>query len=352
MKKLIAIGAVLALALVLALSFTLPVAATTTDVTTGAEMSGTGIPPVIKAKWEAHDDDPLTPGCQIIPPPSAWDPSTGILTEGVTDIEVWAVVTDEEGIADIMTVQNEVLHPDGSMKWQEVMVEIPITGNPRVIPPFVYDHLAEAVASGQITQALADDIIAELLKGEARIFKYIGQYNTHTQPAGKYEAIVYATDFGGSTSVKIHNNFWIISILAYAIDFDVVNWGFIKPLVTDTVSGNETMDPMTQPAGKNNNPPTIQNLGNDPLSLKLHFTEMVGKVQGKKITQFDATFMGYTIDPITASTWVDWTKAGPGGTAVKLTQCHKSQLDFSIHPPNTITSDSYSGKINITVVDP
>ena len=189
MKKVLAI----LLALALVLSFTaIPVMAEVQeeDVLTSGVIAGGGSPPVIKAKWELPDDDPLTPGCQIIPPPGTWNPATGLETEGVNPLVVWAVVRDDEGIGDIMTVQNEVLEPDGTMKWQEKMTEVTDL-------EVIEDAKAAAVNSTQITQAQALELDAELSKGEAKIYCYEGEIDTH-QPAGMYTAIVYATDKGPS----------------------------------------------------------------------------------------------------------------------------------------------------------
>lgn len=300
--------------------------------------SGSGaFPPEIKAKWVLPDDDPAVAGCQIIPNPGVWDPATGVETEGEHPIEIWVVATDPEGIADIMTIQNEVIDSEGFMKWQAECVEV-------TDPVAIENAKKAAVASGQITQELADDIDRELLKGWAKIYCYHDVITSH-QPAGFYEVIAYATDYSGQTSVKVSNTFEAYSILAYAIDFDVVDFGPMKPLVKDTVSGNEIMEPMTKPAGENNNPPTIKNMGNDPLSLKLYFDPMVGDTQGKTINEFDATFMGETIDPIPACTWVD-------SFPQKLERCHMTQIDFSMHPGTLVTLDTYTGTVHLTVIDP
>jgi hypothetical protein len=345
MKKAISIGLLFLLALLLVTSPVVAAEPQTEEVNTEAEVAGGSIAPVIKAKWELPDDDPVVDGLQKILPPGTWDPATGEQTLGTCPLVVWAVVTDEEGVEDILAVQNEVIDSEGTLKWQEVMVEVTDTVE-------IEAAKAAAVASGQISQALADDINTEISKGEALIYKYEAQIDTH-QPAGIYTVEVYATDKGGQTSIKIQNTFEVYSTLAFAIDFDMVDWGPIKPLTMDTVSGNEVMEPMLNPPGENANPPTIKNLGNDPLSLKLHFEPMIGVVQGKEITDFDATFMGVMIDPIPACTWVDWVNdVDPAVSPVKLERCHETQIDFSVHPPSTVTTDTYKGKVHITVIDP
>ena len=345
MKKVISVGLLLLLALSLVAGPAMAAEPPPVDVDTAAEVAGGSIAPVIKAKFELPDDDPVTAGLQKILPPGTWDPATGTQTLGTCPLVVWAVVTDEEGVADILAVQNEVTDSEGTLKWQEVMIEV-------TDPVEIEAAKAAAVASGQISQALADDIDVEISKGEAKIYKYEDQIDTH-QPAGFYTVEVYATDKGGQTSIKIQNTFEVYSTLAFAIDFDIVDWGPIKPLTMDTVSGNEVMEPMLNPPGQNPNPPTIKNLGNDPLSLKLHFDPMVGDIQGKEITVFDACFMGVMIDPIPACTWVDWVNdVDPAVSPVKLERCHETQIDFSVHPPSTVTTDTYKGKLQITVIDP
>jgi hypothetical protein len=319
-------------------------------------MTGGGIPPTIKAKWELDDDDPGVTGCQLVVPAATWDPLTGAQVLGAVDVTTWTVVTDEEGIMDIMTVYNEVWEPDPALgpcddiilieKWQEIMVEFtmdvdPVTGQV-TIPTDVQDAIDAAYASGQISDVLKADIEAELVKKEARIFYYTGEINTH-QASGCYTSKVYATDTGGATSTITANTFEVYSTLAFAIDFDVLNWGPIKPNITKTISGNDVMETMLEAAGANDNPPTIKNLGNDPLSLKVMFDEMVGSQFGKKITSFDCVFMGIPIDPMAAGTEYSWEDLA------YLERCHEYQIDFSIHPDSTIVADTYSGMANISI---
>jgi hypothetical protein len=348
-KKLLAV----VLALVLTLSISVPVLADGSDIPTGAEMTGGGLAPTIKAKWELDDDDCVTAGCQLIVPAGQWDPATGVQTLGTVPVTTWTVVTDEEGIADIMTVYNEVWEPDPTLgpcedvvlveKWQEIMIELPMEAGPPVtIPAVGMDAIEAAVASEQITQACADDLIAELTKKEARMYYWTGEIDTH-QASGCYTSKVYATDTGGATSAVTSNTFEVYSTLAFAIDFDVLNWGPIKPNITKTISGNDVMEVMLGAAGTNDNPPTIKNLGNDPLSLKVTFDEMVGSSFGKKITSFDCVFMGIPIDPMAAGTEYSWTELA------YLERCHEYQIDFSIHPDSTIVADTYSGMANISI---
>jgi hypothetical protein len=337
MKKLLFV----ALVVILSLASAVPVMAEVppADVPTEGEVTGGTIPPVIQYKWELPDDDPVTPGCQIIPPAGTWDPTTAVETEGVNPLVVWAVVCDEEGIGDIMTVYNEVWEPGAAAyKWQEVMVEVTVAAE-------IEQAKIDAVASEQITQAQADEIDLKWSKGECKIFKYEGQIDTH-QPSGTWTVEVYATDTGGSTSTRLINTFGVIGILAFAIDFDVVDWGSFKPNITDTVSGNEIMEPMPNAPGENNNPPTIKNLGNDPFTLKLMYDPMIGTTDLKVIDKFDATFMGVSIDPMDAGTWYTWP------TTAKLERCHATQIDFSVHPSSLVTTDTYVGALHLTIVDP
>ena len=331
-----------ALAAILALMLVTPVMAadpTPADVPTAGEVSGGVYPPTVQYKWELPDDDPTTAGCQIIPPPGtmnfAVDPT--VETEGVNPLIVWAVVCDQEGIGDIMTVYNEVWEPGAAAyKWQEIMIEV--TNQTEI-----ETAIAAAVASEQITQVEADDILEKHSKNDCLIFKYEGQIDTH-QPPGTWRVDVYATDTGGATSTTLSNNLTVVGILAFAIDFDVVDWGPMKPNITDTVAGNEILDPMLLTPGTNDNPPTIKNLGNLALTLKLTYDPMVGSTYGKVINKFDATFLGHQIDPMDAGTTYTW-PASP-----KLERCHHTQIDFSVHPGPEVTTDTYTGALHLTVV--
>lgn len=323
----IVIGPVIALALVAALA--VPALAADELVPTTGEIGSGEYPPVIKAKWVLPDDDLFAPGVQIIPNPGTWNPETGEETEGEKQMECWVVVTDEEGIEDITSVQCEVIDSEGTLKWQKECVQIEDL-------ELIEAAKQAAVDSGQLTAAEAADIDTELEKHEAKIYRCEGVITNH-QPAGTYQCICYANDQGGATSDKEVNLFEVISIYAFAIDFNVVDFGPMKPCKQDWVSGNDVMEPFGA------NPPTIKNLGNDPFTLVLHFDPMVNE-QGKTIEEFDATFMGETIEPIMASDWVTFTN--------KLERCQATEIDFSVHPPYTATSGTYWGNVTISIADP
>jgi hypothetical protein len=338
----------LTLAAILSLTLAIPVMADPgeVEVPTEGEITGGTIPPVIEYKWELPDEDVTVADgvCQIIPPPATmdWTTQPATETEGTNPLVIWAVVSDEEGIGDIMTVYNEVYetgqYPSGPYKWQKVMVEV-------TDPAEIEASKVAAVASGQLTQAEADEIDAKWLKNDCRIYKYEGVIDTH-QPSGTWTVKVYATDKGGSTTTTpLVNTIEVVGILAFALDFDVVDWGPIKPLTTDTVPGDEILDSMDLAApGTNDNPPTIKNLGNDSFRLKMLYDKMVGTVYKKEIDKFDATFKGVHKATMNAGTWYTWP------VDAYLERCHHTQIDFSIHPSAEVTTDTYEGALHITVV--
>ena len=308
---------------------------TTGEATTEAVVVAAGKPPIIKAKWEwSPNDDPARPGIQIWPNPAGPTPAD----PGETEIWVWAMVSDPNGIGDITGVYFKVFEPGGDACTEPG----PCGDCPEPNIEKVQVHMTRetdwetaksyGVNTGQITPAQAAEFDEELEKHHAEMWVGSWVYKVH-QPAGHYCIEVTAVDQAGNKT-KLANCILIESIVVLALDFDKVDFGEIVPRAEKWVMGNETFSP-------GDGRPSVWNQGNDPASLRIHFTEMVGAQEGKVIDEFNVQLLGERVD-LKASEW--YTLKGP------ILTCIPAQIDFSIHPPVFLPADTYSGAVHFEVV--
>jgi hypothetical protein len=315
MKKYLMLGVVLMLVLAAA---GLPAMAQppVQQVTTSAQITGLGGPPLVEAKWElSPNDDPLTPGIQI------W-PNHGPAT---TPVCVFAVVSDPHGVADITAAYADVYHPDGTFKLQIHMVV-------ETDPVAIQNAIDAAYDTQQIDAA-------EKAYLEYLIEKHLGilwwgcfDYDVH-QMAGVYSVEAWAVDQSGTQSAPLVNTFEVMPFVVLDIDFDNVDYGAILPTTDKWVGGDDVFSPGD---GK----PTVWNRGNADAKLRVHSSSMVGATYGKLIEQFDVELL-LQQEVYYASQWVEL--AGP------LVPCNPKQIDFSIHAPAGTPADTYSGVLDIEI---
>jgi hypothetical protein len=318
MKKLIAVGVVLTVALALVLSFTLPASATTLGTGTGVTVTeGSSAQPLIKAKWEQlkgyanlEDGDPthiIGPCADTSCPPCGTKGPCGaqFLASGQFEvdktIEYYVMVQDDDGPGDIANVYVRVYHPragedcapaDGSEKYELRLTEIPkgliydgegnVTGYE---PGKGVDKFLKAMEAGLVTfnssvvanscsptQAELDEIMWELDKCDARIYRAEGPLHYH-QPCGKYTVKAKAVDKGGTWAAPLFNCFEYICLQAFRIDFDSVQFGNVNLCTTKWIWGDTTFDDPVGAAPAPNKA-TVHNVGNMPMQLKIAQTDM------------------------------------------------------------------------------
>jgi hypothetical protein len=184
------------LAIALTLMAVLPVAAggggTTTTVQTGAQITGAGDDPFVKAKWESPDMDPCKAGVQIIPNPAGPLPGQG----GETEVWVYAVVSDPNGIADVADVYFKIFHPDGSFKLQVHMSKVPCWQAIGLVKDAAAKGLIK-FAEGYDLEDVLWQLDCEKKQAELWVGKWI--YEIH-QPAGWYTTEVTVVDTGATSS--------------------------------------------------------------------------------------------------------------------------------------------------------
>ena len=337
MKKILAVT----LAIVLILAPTLTV--TAADIDTEAVVGGSGNTPYVCAKFETpdHSEDP---GTQIEP-----------VAGGQRVVKFYVVIGDSNGVDDLSAAYVKVYHPDGSFKFQLDAIRpdwsvIPYDGlidmdgdcTGETPVPVALDDLD---AQGRITYGFdpvrnatmtLDMLKYDLEHGKQLLIELVGEMDYH-QPSGDYRVEAIAVDQGGKAST-LENFFFYISIVALRCDFTKISWGNVNVCQWNVLYGDEDLSTPTKP--------TIQNIGNDPAQIELHFTEMMGQNFGKKIIDFDASMLGGYIELVACTPKVIMDAAG---APTMLPPCTPTQIDFSVHPPTGTPEDMYMGQMTITI---
>jgi hypothetical protein len=298
-----------------------------TDVVTKAQITGAGGEPVVLAKWEGPDDDANKDGVQIVPNPAGPLPGQG----GDTDVYVYAVVTDPNGINDIADVFAEIYHPDGTYKLQIHLKPVPCDQALQMFRAARAAGLIFPCNNGFTLDEMEWMLDCQKMQAQLWYGKWV--YKIH-QPDGLYGTVVTAVDTDGGTNSCANSVTEIISIVQLGLDFTEVDWGQIKPSVAKWVAGDDNFVPGD---GK----PTVWNQGNNLASLKVHNDPLVGANFGKQIIDFDVKLLGQT-EHYQASQWVKL--VGP------LVPCHPVQIEFSVHAPFGLPKDDYQGLISIEII--
>jgi hypothetical protein len=322
MKKILAIGVVMAVALALVLSFTLPAMATETTTGTGVTVNqGTSDPPIVKAKWEQdltvdlEDGDPThmyyrgaSAGCpdcgcstdcnaQFLPP---------LVADTEKTVQYWAIVADPDGPTDIANVYVDVYHPDlacspgtnlpdGTHKYQLRMIwqdkGLEYGPDNEVIgytPGLGVDKFLTALEANLVTLNTAEiagipdnadyatgdpvlnEILYELDKCDAHIYMAEGPLHYH-QPCGDYKVEVRAVDTTSSWSNPLVNCMTYICVQAFRIDITSLTWGNVNLCTTKWLWGDNIFEaPDASPPNK----ATVHNIGNMPLQIAIAQTDM------------------------------------------------------------------------------
>lgn len=377
MKKIVGI----LLAVVLVTSLAVPALASDKEqVDAEAKVGGAGSPPFICAKWETPDHDPAKNGTQILPVP-----------EGKRMVKFYVVAGDPNGVEDLAAIDVTVKYPDGKEKFQLRAIrdqmgtpddpsddkwkdpagnllrqlaytdKVDMGANCSTTDPddlLVPDAMDALDAQGRIKYGLnqtLESVKYDIKYGKQLLIELIGEMDYH-QPAVKYKVEVVATDLGGVTTTKpLVNYFWYLSIVALKIDFTMINWQTVNVGVWNYKLGDADMGTP--------NRPTVQNVGNDPAMLEVHATAMTGTNMGKTITRFDVEMdqLDPTLPPTmevqygrvefdaSVPTIITEEGVGPPLEPVLLPPCTPTQIDFSVHPDSGTPSDTYTGKIDLTI---
>ena len=296
MKKILA----LTLTVLLVLSVLTPaVTLAAESAGTAVNVTSTGIPPVVKCKWEQQpanieptleDGDPshAVPGFQILQPVQAC--TTKIIC-------YYAVVTDEEDGGNVAQVFADVYHPAGSPEPYGPSK----MGGIQNLPYFKYEIPFTDLGCGDeaeaIVQAAYDaglitfdtdydlaDVLYELDKCTAHLWFGCAEID-YEQPAGDYRVYDYAIDTNDDFSCPLYNEFLYVPVCGIEADFTSINFGSTNLGVEKMVPGDTIWDCVP---GVNH--ATVRNIGNVWAHVQVMFDDMgFGKqIDGTWNVQFDA----------------------------------------------------------------
>jgi hypothetical protein len=409
MKKLLAIGVVMAVALALVLSFTLPAMAT--SVGTGTEVTvneGASDPPIIKAKWEQDNSGNLEDGDPdhiYYPGAPAGCPGCGgptdchaqFLPSGQFEVskmvQYWAIVADPDGYEDIANVYVDVYHPmgddttgcppvDGSHKYQLRLIEVdkgliieggevtgytPDGGVQKFLDALEANLVTIGINPATTVEYTLDEIMYELDKCDAHIYMAEGPLHYH-QPCGDYTVVVKAVDKTSSWSTPLENCMTYLCVQAFRIDIDTLSWGNVNLCTTKWIWGDNNFDPIGP------SPPTkatIHNIGNMPLKIQIAQTDMgMGMTGLPPATQLQSSLESDVEDYTNWNVYFDARIGQDPAYAMyfdpydpdtmdphwvllptKLMPCQPQELDLSIHVIKAEPGITYLGDMMLECVE-
>jgi hypothetical protein len=419
-KELLVLGALMAIALVATFSVggTARAADPGTSVPTKGVIGTNGTGPVIECKWELPDMDSSTTGIQytkIIPPAThgvhdddmTIAPGPPVPCHGPGDTpatkptqanlihHMIQVAPNFENLPEQRQIQNWVAVDDpGTVSDTFWQVWEPCTAATSAVCGAVYPGLAfklqvhgtqlslaecqalagtsltdgtmteAAIHTGQVTKDSFDDLNKGMISLCNQSVK--GLYHAEwplskDQPCGEYRIDATAVSVGGATTT-LSNFIDVLCTFQLKIDFagnptgtppcaGGINFPSLVPGSTSTVGGDLLFAP---PCDSH---PTVKNVGNDGMGLKLTYTDLVGAQFGKHIYTFDACY-GRAPDatlkcfPSIINQPAQTTPTSPEidtqvdfGTLPAQVLCANElgKLDPSVHPQPGLPADTYNG---------
>lgn len=314
-----------------------------------------GAAPIVKVKWEANTDRYTdasgSAGAQLMP--------SGQYQVNKT-IAICAVVTDPDGLADVLNVYADVFYPEGielgdshvalpdqsGLGCGEFMQEDSLR---RLEKQEGYNLFCGSVRNSNndlptfnsgydYDEICAED--GELLKDTAAV--YCGEKDlSYEDPSGDYKVWAVVQDKNGLQGI-LENHFTYQPLTAFETDFTSVNYGNVRLNTHKIISGDLAWDALDQGGA------TVRNVGNTRLAMKISQDDMgFGKTDGNWNVKYDArvgslaSYANYY--PETTKTLND-----------DLDLSEKDEMDFSIDiskfPPTHI-GDSYTGSMVLSATN-
>lgn len=348
MKKVIAI---LSLFAILA-GPSFAVAQTGTQITTGLTQDTTGgASPIVKAKWEANPDrytDYSTDaGAQFMP--------TGVKDQNKT-IAMCAVVTDPDGLADVINVYADVFYPE-NIALGTSHVPLPDQSNAGCGELMQEDSLTK-LSKAEGLALFCDNVrnlnnnlptfnqgydYNEICKADGELQKetaavFCGQKDlSYEDPSGEYIVWAVGQDKVGLQG-RLENHFDYLPLTAFETDFTSINYGNVRLNTHKIINGDLTWDTTPHLA-------SVRNIGNTRLAMSVLQNDMgLGKTDGRWNVSYDArvgSSAPFAVYEPNVTTLLDGT----------LDLSELDEMDFSIDiskfPPTHI-GETYTGTMTLT----
>lgn len=308
-----------------------------------------GADPIVKAKWEAnvdrYTDALLDAGAQFLP--------SGQYQVNKT-ISMCAVVTDPDGLADVINVYADVFYPENialgdshvalsdqsGLGCGELMQEDSLMRLEKLegIGLFCDDvrnlnnNLPTFNAGYDYDEICATD--GELWKETAAVF--CGQKDlSYEDPSGMYEVWAVAQDQNGLQGMLV-NQFEYLPMTAFEADFDQIQYGNVRLNTHKIISGDLTWSALNQ------GPASVRNVGNTRLQMSVWQDDMgFGQTDGNWNVEYDArvgSFASFIVYDPEITMYIN----------DELDLSELDEMDFSINiskfPPTHI-GDVYTGNM-------
>lgn len=311
--------------------------------------------PVVQAIWQMNQaasssdqgqDDSLADGAQFMPSGQY---------QVDKPIEVCAVVSDPDGLADLTGVNGQIYYPkdiylgpdrsssqpgcgQSKEEWFSMAVLTPSQGinlfceqlksQNANLPNFKtgYDFESLCGPSG------------DLNKETSRVF--CGQNRlAYQDPAGEYRVKITALDQKQAEGL-LENSFKYLELIAFEIDFDNIEYGSMRLNTPKVLAGNETFS-------ANDGRPTLRNIGNTRLEIAIKQNDMG---LGKSETGWNLTYQARVgQDAILTNYWPEaWTTLA---NSMNLGQT--SQFDLAVEVlkfPEAAAEGHYAGRLSLNAV--
>jgi len=365
--------------------------------TTGASIVGSGIAPVIIAKWETTGTDPnsengdtphTNPGTQVLP-------SISLFSQGDTtpDCEAtvyyWVLVKGEPDAHDnIGEVAVNVLEPKdfvgANMGVPPINTANGVPDDPTNDYAFKYKvvldlfkdswmasdpvktEMVNAITcandAGLLTIATSytlNDIIgteavgqALIKQGKVRLYRGHAEIE-HPQAGGIYWVQAFAYDAAqNAMSAILLNCFDYVRVVALDKDFTNINWGNVVKNHTAVVCGDNILGGAL---------PTMKTGGNCALDVSVLYSNMYADIGGVQTPMQEVSFDAYLFDEsnrIFEPGPADFTREslnisypfGPTGTHLWLPICTPEKVGFSIYVQQA-QPGNYTGSVTFTATD-
>lgn len=267
--------------------------------------TGGGSNPIVKVKWEMKNnfngqDDSTSAGAQFLAP-GVWDAKM--------NYTVCAIATDPNGAADLAGVYADIYYPVGKAihdKSPSADVHPDTFGGVKDYGTggcgaFIEENTLIKLSKAEGYELFCNKIRAnntnlpvfnigynyneicnpdgELMKEEAFVYCDSKQLKWE-DPAGLYTVKVFAQDRAGNNSTTLQNQFEYLPLTNFEKDFSSVSYGQVMLNTDKKVAGDLAWG---------NNVPSIRNLGNTRLYIKIAQDDMgLGQSNGVYNVKFDA----------------------------------------------------------------
>ena len=308
--------------------------------------------PVVQAIWQMNQtasssgqgqDDNLADGAQFMP--------SGQFQVDKT-IEVCAVASDPDGLADLTGVNGQIYYPQNIYLGPNRSSSQPGCGQPKE-EQFIMSAFEPSQGLDLFCQQIKNknanlpsfktgndfDTLCgpsgDLIKETSKVF--CGQASlSYQDPAGEYRVKITALDQKQAAGL-LENSFKYLELIAFEIDFDNIEYGSMRLNIPKVLAGNETFS-------ANDGRPTLRNIGNTRLEISVKQNDMG---LGQSETGWNLTYQARVgQDAGFTNYWPEaWTTLA---NIVNLGQT--SQLDLAVEVlkfPEAAAGGHYAGKLSL-----